>query len=118
MKDIIEYNGFLGSVHFDADDEVFFGRIEGIEDLVSFEGKSVKQLKKAFQESVDDYLVLCQKAKKSPERSFKGSFNVRIPTELHRRVYRKSLREGISLNQLVQRALEKEITDLKTPHFS
>lgn len=53
---------------------------------------------------------------KDPEKSFKGSFNVRIPTELHRRVYRKSLREGISLNQLVQRALEKEITNLKKPH--
>jgi predicted HicB family RNase H-like nuclease len=117
LKDTIEYNGFLGSVHFDADDEVFFGRIEGIEDLISFEGESVKHLKKAFQESVDDYLVLCKKANKNPERSFKGSFNVRIPTELHRRVYRKSLREGISLNQLVQRALEKEIIDLKTPHF-
>ncbi|EQA60681.1 type II toxin-antitoxin system HicB family antitoxin [Leptospira alexanderi] len=113
MKDIIEYNGFLGSVHFDADDEIFFGKIEGIEDLVSFEGESVKQLKKAFQESVDDYLLLCKKSKKDPEKSFKGSFNVRIPTELHRKVYRKSLREGISLNQLVQRALEKEIADLK-----
>ncbi|EMM81390.1 HicB family protein [Leptospira interrogans str. 2006001854] len=118
MKDIIEYKGFLGSVHFNADDEVFFGKIEGIEDLVSFEGESVKELKKAFQESVNDYLALCKKAKKSPEKSFKGSFNVRIPTELHRRVYRKSLREGISLNQLVQRALEKEITDLKTSHFN
>ncbi|WP_078125749.1 type II toxin-antitoxin system HicB family antitoxin [Leptospira alexanderi] len=116
MKDIIEYNGFLGSVHFDADDEIFFGKIEGIEDLVSFEGESVKQLKKAFQESVDDYLFLCKKSKKNPEKSFKGSFNVRIPTELHRRLHRKSLMEGISLNQLVQIALEKEITDYKKPH--
>ena len=117
MKDTIEYNGFLGSVHFDADDEVFYGRIEGIEDLVSFEGVSVKELKKAFQVAVDDYLDLCRKANKNPEKSFKGSFNIRIPSDLHRRVYRKSLREGISLNQLVQRTLEKEILDSKMPHF-
>ncbi|BDA80221.1 DNA repair protein HhH-GPD [Leptospira kobayashii] len=117
MKDIIEYKGFLGSLHFDSDDEIFFGKIEGIEDLISFEGQSVKEIKKAFTESVNDYLELCKKAKKSPEKSFKGSFNVRISTDLHRRVYRKSLIEGISLNQLVQRALEKEI-DTRAPHFS
>lgn len=73
MKDIIEYNGFLASIHFNSDDEIFFGKIEGIEDLVSFEGESVKHLKKAFKESVDDYLELCHKANKSPEKSFKGS---------------------------------------------
>lgn len=90
MQNIIEYIGFLGLVHFEADDEVLFGKSEGREDLVSFVGESVKHLKKPFQESVDYYLVLCKKANKNPEKSFKGSFNIRIPTELHRQVYRKS----------------------------
>jgi predicted HicB family RNase H-like nuclease len=76
MKDVIEYNGFLGSVNFDADDEVFYGSIEGIEDLVSFEGVSVKDIKKAFQVALDDYLDLSKKANKNPEKLFKGSFNV------------------------------------------
>ncbi|TGK83135.1 type II toxin-antitoxin system HicB family antitoxin [Leptospira noumeaensis] len=111
MKDLMEYKGYLGSVHFDSEDEIFYGKIEGIEDLVSFEGKSVNEIKKAFIESVNDYLELCIKAKKDPEKSFKGSFNVRIPSELHRRAYRKSLIEGISLNQFVQKAIEKEIKD-------
>ncbi|TGN19531.1 type II toxin-antitoxin system HicB family antitoxin [Leptospira idonii] len=109
MKDLMEYKGYLGSVHFDSEDEIFYGKIEGIEDLISFEGESVNEIKKAFIESVDDYLQLCIKAKKAPEKSFKGSFNVRIPTDLHRKAYRKSLIEGISLNQLVQKAIEKEI---------
>ncbi|TGM85074.1 type II toxin-antitoxin system HicB family antitoxin [Leptospira bouyouniensis] len=109
MKDLMEYKGYLGSVHFDSEDEIFYGKIEGIEDLISFEGKSVNEIKKAFIESVDDYLHLCIKVKKDPEKSFKGSFNVRIPTDLHRKAYRKSLIEGISLNQLVQKAIEKEI---------
>lgn len=111
MRDLLEYKGYLGSVHFDSDDEVFYGKIEGIEDLVSFEGKSVSEIKKAFIESVIDYLDLCNKAGKDPEKSFKGSFNVRIPTDLHRRAYRKSLIEGISLNQFVQKAIEKEIKE-------
>jgi predicted HicB family RNase H-like nuclease len=115
MKDLIEYKGYLGSVHFDSEDEIFYGKIEGIEDLISFEGKSVNEIKKAFVESVDDYLSLCKKAKKDPEKSFKGSFNVRIPTNLHRKAYRKSLIEGISLNQFVQKAIEKEIKNNK-PH--
>ncbi len=58
MRDLIEYKGLIGSLHFDSEDEVFFGKIEGIEDLISFEGQSVKEIKKAFQESVDDYLEL------------------------------------------------------------
>lgn len=111
MKDVIEYKGFIGSVHFNSEDEVFYGKIEGINDLVTFEAADVKSLKKAFKESVDDYLDLCSKYDKETEKSFKGSFNIRISSELHRKAYRKSLREGISLNQLVQKALEKETAD-------
>ena len=60
MKDILQYKGFIGSVHFNADDEVFFGKIEGIDDLVSFEGCSVAEIKEAFVEAVDDYITLCE----------------------------------------------------------
>jgi predicted HicB family RNase H-like nuclease len=108
MKDIIEYKGFLGTVHFSTEDDVFYGRIEGINDLVTFEASDVKKLKESFIEAVDDYIELCKKVKKEPEKSFKGSFNIRISSELHRKAYRKSLKEGISLNQLVLKALEKE----------
>ena len=117
MKDNIEYRGFLGSLHFDSDDETFFGKIEGIEDLVTFEGKSVSELKIAFKAAVEDYLDLCKRNKKNPEKSFKGSFNVRVTSELHRKIHRKALIEGVSLNQIVQRALEKEIEN-RSPHFS
>ena len=60
MKDVLIYKDYRGSVHFNADDEVFFGKIEGIEDLVSFEGDSVIELKKAFEETVNDYLEICK----------------------------------------------------------
>ncbi len=50
MKDFLLYKDYMGSVHFNAEDELFFGKIEGIEDLVSFEGESVKELKESFED--------------------------------------------------------------------
>ena len=110
MKDAIQYKDFLGSVHFSAEDEVFHGKIEGINDLVTFEGQSVASLKRAFKEAVEDYLSICEQVGKPPMKSFKGSFNVRISQDLHRRSIQKALVSGISLNQLVQQALEKELS--------
>ena len=83
MKNVLIYNDFIGSVDFNADDEVFFGKVEGIDDLVSFEGSSVSELKAAFESSVDDYIEFCKKNNKQLEKSYKGSFNVKMPQEIH-----------------------------------
>ncbi len=109
MKDFIVYKDFIGSVHFNAEDETFFGKIEGIDDLVSFEGSSVVELKKAFEESVEDYLNICRENAKNCEKSYKGSFNVRITPEIHKKAKRIATMKGISLNQFIQRAVEEEI---------
>ncbi len=109
MKDVLTYKGFIGSVHFSAEDKVFHGKIEGIDDLVTFEGQSVDELLKAFHEEVDDYIKVCKEIGKEPTRSYKGSFNVRISPETHRKVVEKATKMGLSLNQLVQKAIEKEL---------
>ena len=109
MKDILQYKDFMGSVHFSTEDECFFGKIEGIDDLVTFEGQSVGELKKAFKEAVDDYTELCRFTGKPLHKSYKGSFNVRVTPELHKKAVQKSLKLGISLNQLVQKAIEEEV---------
>ncbi len=111
MKDVLRFKDFIGSVHFSADDDCFFGKIEGIDDLVSFEGRDVDELKRSFREAVEDYVELCREAGKPLQRSCKGSFNVRMPAELHQKAARKSVLLGISLNQLVQRAIEKEVRE-------
>ncbi len=111
MKDKLLYKEFIGTVHFAAEDEVFFGQIEGINDLVTFEAQDVKALKRAFTEAVDDYIDICKLAGKNPQRSFKGSFNVRISPELHSRVFAQATIEGKSLNQFVQSALEQVVAD-------
>ena len=109
MKDILQYKDFIGSVHFNADDEIFFGKIEGVDDLVSFEGSSVSELKQAFEEAVYDYIILCKDNGKKIEKSYKGSFNVRIAPELHKKAKMLSVMQGISLNQFIQKAVEHEV---------
>jgi predicted HicB family RNase H-like nuclease len=109
MKDVLTYKGFIGTVHFSAEDKVFHGKIEGTDDLVTFEGHSVEELIKAFHNEVDDYIALCKEMGKEPIRSYKGSFNVRISPEMHRKAVEKATQKGLSLNQFVQTAIEKEL---------
>lgn len=106
MKNTITYKNFIGSISFSSEDEVFHGKIEGIDDLVTFEGTTVEELKNAFQDAVEDYLELCAEIEKKPGKSYKGTFNVRIKPELHQKIARKALIKGYSLNQFVEKALE------------
>jgi predicted HicB family RNase H-like nuclease len=108
MKDVLIYKDYIGSVHFNADDEVFFGKIEGVEDLITFEGNSVLEVKGAFEEAVNDYIELCKENGKKLEKSYKGSFNIRIAPEIHKKAKRLALMKGISLNQFIQKAVEEE----------
>jgi predicted HicB family RNase H-like nuclease len=89
----------------------FFGKITGIRDVVTFEADSVTGLKKAFKEAVDDYIQTCKKLGKEIDKEYKGSFNVRIKPKIHRLAVARSAVLNISLNQLVERALEKEVND-------
>ncbi|MDY6861994.1 MAG: type II toxin-antitoxin system HicB family antitoxin [Thermodesulfobacteriota bacterium] len=110
MKDVLQYKNFIGSVHFNAEDNLFHGKIEGISDLVTFEGTNVEEIKTAFQEAVDDYILLCKEAGKSVHKSYKGSFNVRISPDLHKKAVQKALILGMSLNQFVQKVIEDEVS--------
>ncbi len=109
MKNVMTYKGFLGSVEYTDEDKVFHGKVEGIDGLLSFEGNTVDSLRKDFERTVEDYLDLCRKVGKSPERSYKGSFNIRIPPELHRSADRKAAEMKMTLNQFVRKAIEDEI---------
>ena len=110
MKDVLTYKGFIGSVHFNVEDKVLYGKIEGINDLITFEGDTVEELIDAFHQAVEDYVALCKEANKEPLKSCKGSFNVRISPDIHRKALEKATIMGISLNQLVQKAIEQEVT--------
>ncbi len=104
-ENMLKYKDFYGSVEYSAADECFFGKIIGTTDLVTFEGDSVESLKSAFAEAVEDYLVLCEEIGKAPQKSYKGSFNVRISPELHKDAAVISSRRGMSLNAFVENAI-------------
>lgn len=114
MNDVIKYKNFIAGVHYSSEDDVFHGKLEGVNDLITFEGESVKELKRAMQEAVDDYLEICESIGKNPHKSFKGSFNVRINPELHLKAAQKSTEEGVSLNQLIERAIQSYLQPSKT----
>jgi len=109
MKDVILYKDYIGSVHYSEDDEVFYGKIEGIDDLVTFEGASVPELKKAFYEALDDYIAIALEHGKNPEKTFRGSLNIRLIAEVHKKANRLALIEGKTLNQFINEAVEHEI---------
>ena len=111
MKDMMEYKGYLGSVHYNGGDHVFFGKLEHIRALVNYEATDVESLESRFQNAVDDYLKLCAKRKQAPEQPFKGTFNVRIKSELHRYAALYAAEHGTSLNQVVERAIEKLVSE-------
>lgn len=109
MNNTLKYKGFFASVVFSDEDNILFGKLEGIDDLIMFEGSSVSELKKMFKEAVDDYIEICKQTNKPCMKSFKGSFNVRVKPEIHQRASMIAIAKGISLNQLVQKAIEREI---------
>ncbi len=107
MRDMMEHKGYYGSVHYNDEDRVFYGKLEFIRGLISYEGEDVRSLRTAFEEAVDDYLELCSQQNREPDQPFKGSFNVRIGKELHRQAALLAQQRGLSLNAFVIEALKK-----------
>ena len=105
MKNYLEYIGYIGTLEFSADDKIFFGKIQGVNDLVTFEGSSVTELEESFKEAVDDYLETCKLLNKVPDKTYKGSFNVRVSQELHQKIALLASRKGLNLNEIVKEAL-------------
>lgn len=108
----LRYKGFIGSVAFSEEDNVFFGKIEGIDGLVNFEGESVKDLTNAFHEAVNDYLAFCKEEGIEPHKSYSGSLNVRLTPDLHSRVAYLAKQAGVSINSFIKKAVEKQVASL------
>ncbi|MBR4920372.1 MAG: type II toxin-antitoxin system HicB family antitoxin [Prevotella sp.] len=102
------YKGYLGSVAYSEKDNVFFGKIEGINGLVNFEGESVKELTEAFHEAVDDYLAYCKDEGIEPEKSYTGVLNVRLKPAVHRQIAMLAKQAGMTINSYIKEALEEK----------
>ncbi|WP_455665596.1 type II toxin-antitoxin system HicB family antitoxin [Phocaeicola sp.] len=105
----LKYKGYIGTVNYSDEDEVFFGKVEGINGLVTFEGESVKELKTAFEEAVDDYLAYCKEKGISPAKKYSGILNIHISPDVHSRIAKLALETGTTINSYIKNALEQQI---------
>ncbi|WP_300774386.1 type II toxin-antitoxin system HicB family antitoxin [uncultured Desulfovibrio sp.] len=99
MKNLMRYKGYTGTVEYSEEDGCLFGRLSGIDDIISYEGESVSEIRRAFQEAVDDYLADCAATGKQPEKPYSGRFVLRLDPELHARLAMRAREAGKSLNQ-------------------
>lgn len=102
----MQYKGYYGSVNFSAEDRIFYGKLEFINSAVLFEGVDIKSLEKDFKDAVKDYIQMCKKKGLEPQKPFKGSFNVRTGSELHRRAVLYAQEQNSNLNKVIIEALE------------
>ena len=101
----MHYKEYVGSIEYSEADNILFGKVLGIRSLILYEGKNVDELRKDFEDSIDFYLNDCANNNEEPEKSFKGSFNVRINPKLHMELATYALKNNTSLNKLVEEAL-------------
>ncbi|TXH00342.1 MAG: type II toxin-antitoxin system HicB family antitoxin [Candidatus Moraniibacteriota bacterium] len=106
MSNMMQHKGYVGSVEYSAEDKTFFGKLDGIRDLVSFEGSDVDSLETSFKEAVDDYLELCKSENRQPEKPFKGQFQVRTKPEIHRGLALAAAKRKTNLNAIAEAAFE------------
>ncbi|MDE6597608.1 MAG: type II toxin-antitoxin system HicB family antitoxin [Clostridia bacterium] len=117
MNNVLKYKGYSAKIEFDVDDQVLFGKVEGIADLVTFESNSAENIAKEFENAVDDYLCYCKEVGKDPDKPYNGQFNVRISPELHKKAAMEAIRTGVSLNAVIAEAIEKYFSDTQPSYI-
>jgi predicted HicB family RNase H-like nuclease len=95
---MLKYKGYTGRVEYDDKAKIFHGEIIDTKDVITFQGTSVDEIEKAFRESIDDYLAFCQERSEKPDKPFSGKFVLRVPTELHHKLFIQASRSGKSIN--------------------
>lgn len=109
MSNTLVYKGYTASVEFDAEDRVFFGRLIGITDIVTFHGESVEELVGAFEEAVDGYITMSEQLGRDPQRPYSGRITLRIPPNAHAQAAARAAAEGKSLARWAQEQLLRAV---------
>lgn len=109
MSNIMEYKGYVGNVEFSPDDMIFYGKVQGIRSLISYEGSSAVELVNDFHDAVDAYLDSCEELGIKPEVAYKGTLNVRLGEETHRRAAIYALTHNQSLNSFIDFAVQEKL---------
>jgi len=104
--DILKYKDYEGTTELDMTRGICRGKVLFIDDLVTYESAFPAELQKEFEAAVEDYLQTCVAVGKEPQRPFRGLFNVRVTPTLHRAATLRAVVDGVSLNEVVVRALD------------
>ena len=108
MANVLTYKNYIGSVAYAHEDRCFFGKIEFINDLVTFEATTVDELETHFKEAVESYIVTCKELGREPQKQFNGILNIRPGVELHMAAARKAMEVGMSLNAYIKSLIAKD----------
>ena len=103
----MEYKGYLSRVAFDDEANIFHGEVINIRDVITFQGKSVDELRQAFEASVEDYLAFCAERGEEPDHPFSGQLTVRLLPEQHRKVILAAENAGKCVESWVAEVLEQ-----------
>ncbi len=97
----------VARIELDEEAGLFHGEVTNIRDVLTFQGRTLDELRAAFADTITDYVEWCRKRGKEPERPFSGNFTLRVSPELHRRVAARAAEAGKSINAYVAETLER-----------
>lgn len=109
MKNILSYKGFTAQIEFDTDDNIFFGRVLGLRDIISFHGETVVELTTDFHNAINHYLDVCKQRGEKPQKTYSGKLTLRIPPYIHAGIVTAATHSGKSINKWVTDELEQVI---------
>ena len=115
MDNIMKYKDYCAEIRYSDEDRCFWGKIDGLKNnLILFEGNTVEELRKDFENAVNDYIDDCKNNNEEPKKQYKGSFNIRIEPSLHKEAIMLAKSLAMSLNQFVASAIKDKIEITKS----
>ena len=107
---MMKYKNYIGHAEYDGDAKLFHGEVLGLStDVITFQGKTVAELEKAFKDSIDDYLDWCKERGKSPEKSFSGTLSLRLTPEIHKKIAHNAITNNLSINAYLNTIISEKL---------
>lgn len=110
VNSVLKYGQYTGTVECDLDAKVLHGKIEYIDDLVTYEAKTIEELEEEFRLAVEDYIAACEALGEKPNKPLSGTFNIRIGPERHKRLSVLAKRNGTKMNEEVVKAVDSHLS--------
>ena len=108
--DYLEYKGYKGSVEYSKEDNCLFGKVQGMSKaLILYEGQTLDELRKDFEEGIDSYIEGCKADGIEPAKPYSGKLNLRMSSELHSKVAAFVASKGITINDFINKAIKNEL---------